>query len=286
MIDLHIHSIFSDGALSIEEIAEICRKKNIKTIAITDHDNFDSVKYIKSIELPSGKIFIPGVEMSTESYMLGKKTKIHLLGHGFDETNPKLIKTFADLHSRRSSDNQAYIEDLIKKYHFLSKEHFHDFDYGKYGWIKKLILIQLKNQITEEQQRILIQHLDSQKPTYHGYNQQAEEAIKVIKEAGGYVTFAHPPVSKLTEEELDRMVRHLKECGLDGIETYHSLSSPEQMAQCHKLALKYNLYETVGSDYHLDDEFHIEIGTGIDGNIIHTELPLVKKLIKEGKVIK
>lgn len=286
MIDLHIHSIFSDGILSIEEIVEICRKRNVKTIAITDHDNFNSVKYIKSIEIPPDLTFIPGIEMSTESHYLDRKTKIHLLGYGFDEKNPILIQTFNELYNKRSQDNQAYIEELIKKYHFLSKEHFQNFDYGKYGWIKKLILLQLKEQITEEQKIILTRYLDAKKPTYHGYNQQSEKAIRVIKDAGGYVIFAHPPISKLSKEELDKMVQHLKQYGLDGIETYHSLSTPEEMALSHSLATKYNLYETAGSDYHLDDKFCIEIGRGIDNNIVQTELPLVKRLNKEGKVIK
>lgn len=286
MTDLHIHSIFSDGILTIEEIAELCRKKGIRTISITDHDDIRSIKYIKKITLPKDVTFIPGVEMSTESHYLGKKTKIHLLGYGFDENNPELINTFKDLHKRRGEDNKTFIDELIKRYEFLSKEQFTDFDYGKYGWIKKLILLQLKDKIQEEQQKILTTYLNEHKPVYHQYNQQAEDAIRVIKNAGGYVIFAHPPITKLTPIELEQMIIHLKEYGLDGIETYHSLSSQDDMSLCHSIAVRNQLLESVGSDYHLDDDFHIEIGTGVNGNLQKDDIPLVKKLISEGKIIK
>ena len=282
MIDLHTHTFFSDGSLSVEELLRDARTHNIDILSITDHDTTDSIRHTSKIEIPKGMIIIPGIELSTDTYYLNKKTKIHLLGYGYDYDHPNLNKMIDDKYLLRKEDNKEYIEELISKFSFLSSEMFEDFQFGEYGWIRKLILKHLSKYISEEDKIILKEYLRNNMPNYRRYNFDIIESINMIHEAGGYTVFAHPYQTELEEKELNNLVKYLKENRLDGIETYHAESSIRDREISHRLSLEYDLYETGGSDFHhyVDQTM---VGYGVDERVQDSEL--VKKLIKEGKIL-
>ena len=287
MVDLHTHSVLSDGSYKVEELIEEAKQRGVTALAVTDHDDLRSVDYIKKHHLATDIIMLPGIEMSTETHYLGSKNKIHLLGYGFDNNDPQLNLTLNELYKRRRQDNWNFIKELINRYSFLDEKSFETLDCSKYGWIKKLILMHLKDAITKEQYYELASYLDKNKPVYHNYNTGVEEAIRLIHNAGGYAIIAHPYRTYLEEEQLDNLIRYLvTKHGLDGLETHHSEASTKDMKIATYLAEKYHLMKTTGSDFHHHDEYNIEIGTGINNNIITEELPLVKKLVKENKNIK
>lgn len=279
MIDLHIHSKYSDGKYSIEEIVQKAQSKDISTIAITDHDNIESVKHIVDTLLLEKMLFVPGVELSTESFFFGDKMKIHLLGYGFNYQNQTLINSLNNIYCRRASDNKEYIENLTKLFDFINLDMFYNFDYGKYGWIRKLILEYISSYINDDDRKILSDYLISNKPIYHGYNFKIEEAIEIINKAGGYPVIAHPFHLNLDNDKLKILIEYLTNCGLKGIETYHNNSTIEQSKFYHSLAEMYNLLESGGSDFHSDNF-----------GIVHEQLKtedntLVKRLVLEKKVM-
>ena len=97
MMDLHIHSVYSDGKYTIEKIMQNAQYNGVSIISITDHDNIESVKHIIDKLLLEKMLFIPGVELSTESYFFGRKMKVHLLGYGFDYQNQTLINSLNNI---------------------------------------------------------------------------------------------------------------------------------------------------------------------------------------------
>ncbi len=282
MIDLHIHSKYSDGKFSVEEIVQKAQSKDISVISITDHDNIESVKCIVDKLLLEKMLFIPGVELSTESFFFGSKMKVHLLGYGFDYQDQDLINSLNDIYYRRASDNRVYVESLMKIFHFINLDMFYSFDYGKYGWIRKLILEQLSSYIDPEEMQTLNNYLCANKPIYHAYNFKIEDAIEMIINAGGYPVIAHPFQLNLDNDKLSTFIKYLVSCGLKGIEVYHNDSTNEQSAFYHRLAEMYDLLESGGSDFHSGNYDIVHPQLNYDNNKLVKRLILEKKILGEG----
>ena len=162
---------------------------------------------------------------------------------------------------------------------FINLDMFYNFDYGKYGWIRKLILESISSYINDDDIKILNDYLILNKPIYHDYNFKVEEAIEIINNAGGYPVIAHPFHLKLDNDRLRMFIEYLTNCGLKGIETYHNDSTIEQSKFYHSLAERYDLFESGGSDFHSNNF-----------GIVHEQLKnennkLVKRLVLEKKVI-
>ena len=280
MIDLHIHSNFSDGRLSVEEIIKEAIKNNIKVISITDHDNIESANYILENSKNEEIIIIPGVELSAVTYMFGEKLKIHLLGYGYDFKNKRLLDSIAEVYGRRYEDNKKYIDKLIYKLAFMSQDFFTDFDYGKYGWISRMIINQSLPYLTMNQIEELKTYLKVEKPVYNNYNFSIEEAVEIIKMSHGYTSLAHPFHIKLPEDNFRKLIQYLIYLGLDGLETFHNDSTEEERKKLHNDAINYRLYETGGSDFHTYD-YDYSIGCDLKLSDCH----LAKRIILEKKDI-
>ncbi len=284
MIDLHTHTSCSDGILSVRELVGNAVKNNVEIISITDHDTIAGLSEYQNKYFRRDILVVPGVELSTETHYLGRKTKIHLLAYGYKVDDNKINKVLNQLYNRRCNDNMKYIEDLIRKFPFLSIEYFKDFDYGKYGWLSKKILRYINVYLNNEQLQLLKMYLTNNRPYYNRYNESIEDMLELIHSCNGYAVFAHPQKCDVNKEELQNLVEYLVNFGLDGLETYHIESNQNDRNYIHSLALKYDLYETGGSDFH---SFKYANGVG-DQNIRfpHNYEPLlVKKLIKENKVL-
>ena len=284
MMDLHTHTIHSDGMLTVNELINNAIENNVEVISITDHDTISGLSEYQNMHLKNDILVIPGVEFSTDTYYLGRKTKIHLLGYGYSVGDKTINQVLHELYIRRFNDNKEYIENLIKKFHYLNMDYFNGFDYGKYGWLYKNILNYIKTFIDREQLELLKEYLINNRPRYNKYNERVEDMIRLIHSCNGYAVFAHPQKCDVTKEELQKLVIYLRNLGLDGLETYHIESDQNDRNYIHSLALKYDLYETGGSDFH---SFKYANGVG-DSNIRfpqNYEPLLVKKLIKEKKVL-
>jgi len=281
MVDLHIHSSHSDGIFDLKKIIEIAQNSNITYLSITDHDNIESSKGIKDV-LPCGMFYVSGVELSTVSYLYGEKMKVHILGYGYDSKNNELNNAISQMHFQRANDNYEYIIKLLQRFSFLSTSMFKNFDYGKYGWIKKLILNQVSSDLTIENLNKLKEFLSHEKPIYHNYNFEIEEAIQYIKNAGGYPIIAHPFKLNLEEAHIKKFIKYLVDCGLTGIETYHNEMPLEKIALYHYIATDYNLFESGGSDFH---SYVYDSGLGTINDEFNETSPFIKKLCKEQKFI-
>lgn len=109
--DLHIHSKFSDGENTPQEIVDKLIEYGIEIFSITDHDNIESIKEMKKID-KKGLIYIPGIEVSCEK----NGYKMHMLGYNIDENNPELIEMCRDMKLRKNIRNLEIIEQLKKKF--------------------------------------------------------------------------------------------------------------------------------------------------------------------------
>lgn len=241
--DLHIHSTFSDGTLSPEEIIKVAKEQNVKCIAITDHDCLDS-QYITK-ESNSELEIIPGIEISSEINDL----EIHILGYFIDFENEELIEVVNKLVKEREMRIFKIIEKLRNNKILID---INDLDIKLCKSISRshVANAMVKKGYFDNYKSAFINYLVKGKPAYvKGYKIHYKEAIKAINDAGGIAVLAHPgQVHKGLV--LENLIKELKYCGLKGIEVYHPSHSRDESNKFYNLAKKYKLLITGGSDYH------------------------------------
>mgnify|MGYP004531968313 CR=1 FL=1 len=259
--DLHIHTCYSDGACTPEEIVLRYQKAGFETIAITDHDTTDGISEAVTAGLACGLTVIPGIEISTVSE---KGVETHILGYGFDRTNDLLCRILEQLREARHRRNERLIGCLKKQGYVLTYEELLIGKRGGYvgkpdfgramarrGYIRTPgeIFTPGKYLETKEAKAIKKEKLDTRR------------AIQLIAEAGGEAVLAHPIQIKEfgvpgSREYFDRLVpflESLQTCGLKGLEVYHPDQNEEQSACFRKIAEDLGLLMTRGSDFHGDD---------------------------------
>lgn len=256
--DMHIHTTASDGEYSPLEIYQKIKETNqINTFAITDHDTIVGAKELQKylIENPDTEItYIPGVEITTNikipKYEV-KKSKLHVLGYNFDLDHPAI----KNIIKRRKEVNvkflQAQIESLEDKFNItfnhaelkkiFVKSHFNRVDLAK-ALINQGRVVTIKDAYDK--------YLEPAKTPIPLMPIYEEEVFQAIKEAGGYVSLAHPTSLRLNLETLKEYINYLKKQGLDSIEVYHSEQKRKYSKHLIKLAQELDLYTSGGSDYH------------------------------------
>lgn len=271
-MDLHTHSIYSDGDKTPKQIIAMAKELGITTIAITDHDIIEGLKTLTEDDL-EGIEFIPGVEMTAKV----PKARMHILGYGIDIESSFLNEK---LNNRVDVRNFLLYEEYLKKL----------FDIEFPTQEIEAIISKPGNIGRPELGKLLIKHgyVSNQEEAFDNYlnpvmdacrhlkvGYSKEECIDMILEAGGIPVLAHPISLKLTEEELIKELKYLKSIGLMGIETRHIHHSPEYTAMLERIALELDLLTTGGTDYHGTNKPQVKLGTGINNNVNVTSSTMV-----------
>lgn len=279
-IDMHTHSIYSDGELEIDELINIAIKNNVKVLSITDHDTLLGNKNISDYYRNNKDIMIiNGIELSAKV----DKGRMHILGYDYDINNKELndkmdelkvnsiYAIIACLNQIRIDYNIVFSEEEIKN--IINRKG----NIGRPLVAKLLVKYGYVNTVKEAFDKYLNASYQKTRKTNKGINY--EECIRLIKEANGISVLAHPNQLLLNDTELENTLKKLISCGLDGIEVYHSGHSKEEVEKYLYLADKYNLLISGGSDFHgIDVKPDIELGSGYKNNVKIKRLSLVDEI--------
>ena len=261
MIDLHVHSTCSDGTLSPTELVDYAIQKGLSAFALTDHDCVEGLDTILSYakSLPNAPEIIPGIELSTDE----NGQEVHMVGLFIDHHNPEFNQYLQEFIASRTTRN--------KKMCHLLQEHGMNITYEELEaefpgavltrahYAKLLLKHGYVKSIKEAFERFLGDHC----PCYVSREKITPVmAIDLIKKAGGLAILAHPILYHMSDARLDALVQKLKEAGLTGIEAIYSTYSPAEERQIRKLATKYNLLLSGGSDFHGENKPGLDLGTG------------------------
>jgi len=266
-IDLHMHTFFSDGGKSVQEIFDIARENGVKVVSITDHNNVDAYKNLDRVNRYGIKV-IQGIEIDT----VFEKTNIHIVMYGFDLTGTikKYLQKAADFDRK---DFLRMIKDCeklngIKLDKSAVKAFINDNQYFDKVRLNNL-LVKLRfapspveafykfTKIVEDKKR---------------YQIDAKKLFKIAKKSGGQTFIAHP-IKYLkdlkTVEQLEQFILELKGFGLDGVEVYNNRQTAEQEVKLLDFARKNNLKISAGSDFHgkLGAKESKQIGAVLEKNI-------------------
>lgn len=258
-IDLHVHSLASDGTMTPTEIVEYALEKGLSAFALTDHDTVAGIE--EAMKAAKGKNIrvIPGVEISCEH----NSQDIHVLGLNVDYKNKPFIEKLESAHTSRYFRNEKIVEKLSKDGFDISMEQiykeFPNAIITRSHISKHLMRKGYVSSIAEGFQA----YLNPGAPYYIPRQRiSPKEAIHWIHQAGGKAVLAHPLLYPLTQKELWKLVYKLEACGLDGLEALYSCNVNKDQANMIKLAEELDLCISGGSDFHGINKPTIDLMTG------------------------
>lgn len=282
LIDMHTHTNYSDGELSPEELIKLAIFKNIKTLAITDHNTIEGIKTINrnsSLIINSGINIINGIELSAKV----DRGTMHILGYNIDINNTTLNKKLLTLKDNSINSILSILEQIKRDYGIVFgyediKELINaNHNLGRIDIAKLCIKYGYASNIKDAFNKYLISAYNKTKDMNKKMNYQ--ECLELIRNSGGITVLAHPKSLNLSEKEFLILLKDMIKCGLEGIEVYHSTHTQEEIAGYQQMANQYNLLISGGSDYHGKGiKPDIELGTGKNNNLKIKKLSLLDKL--------
>lgn len=264
-VDLHMHSTYSDGTKNIIEILEIITKRNIRLFSITDHDNIKGQKETLKLAKERGLLYIPGVEISCK-YSGGV---LDILGYNVSHDNEALENFLSGLVEHRKKRNKMIIDKLNKLGIEISMEELSSESDSTVIGRPHISRAMLKKGYIQTLEDAFEKYIGEGKPAYVEKNKyEPEEVISRIRKAGGVAVLAHPLSLKLDTESLEKKVRELAHAGLQGIEVFYKAYSDEDKMNLLRIAKKFHLFITGGSDYHGENKPGIEPGVEIPEELL------------------
>lgn len=242
--DLHMHSNVSDGEYSPTRLVEMAREKGIEVLSVTDHDSIDGVAEAMTAGERFGVKVIRGVELSADDC-----PNLHILGYDFD---PEGVNAFLNgLQKRRDERKHRILGYLREKGIVLDLAEVEKFSPGSSIGRPHFAAAMVEAGFVKSRGEAFERYLDT--PDFRRMDRgrpSAELCVRKLKEAGGKVSLAHPGQIALENETLEELVKRLALCGLDAVECWYTTHTPEQTAEYLRLAEKYQLRVTGGSDFH------------------------------------
>ena len=267
IIDLHIHSNHSDGALTVKEIVREAKLRNIGFMSITDHDSIDCQEIAMDLVGKAGIRYVSGVELnvtfSHPKYRQGKLVSLDFLGYQFDAKNKALrakLRQMAEYREKRAAKilsnlNAEFEKEGIQQ---LTKRDFEEIQASVDGTLGRPHIADylVKKGIVRNRQQAFDKYLvRCDVPKYPLY---LEEASKLVRNAGGKIVLAHP--NDPHETSLVTLTKSLPEQTgiiedsmlgyIDGVECWHSRSDAQTTRHYINFVKEHGLIMTGGSDCH------------------------------------
>lgn len=276
MVDLHMHTTYSDGTESCTTVLKKCQEKKLDYISITDHNTALAYEELENLDIKkyfSGTI-IPGIELNTKALNI----PIEILGYGIDyKKMNKLVKdVYIPAEERNMIEFKRLYENCINYGIVLDDNCLDNYTPNSFASVF------FHNEITkhpENQSLLSKESWNSSKTFYREYMSDPktplyvemddfvpdfETASNLVRQAGGLVFIPHIFEYKDNSEAILDYI--LKNCKIDGIECYYTTFTYEQHNRVIDICQKRNLLVSGGSDFHGTCKPNVDIGTGF-GNL-------------------
>lgn len=240
--DLHLHTYFSDGTYSPEELAQQAQRQGLRAVALTDHDTVEGCAPTGSACAAAGIEFIPGTELTAEQ----DGHEIHILGYGIDLQDAKFLHEIGKFQAVR----QNRIREMVQRLNQMNVPLEADAVFalancrapGRPHVARALVQAGLVGSLDEAFERFLKKNRPAWVPKF---KMSAANATELIHQSGGVAVMAHPGLNR-SDEVIPAMV----EAGLDGIECFHTKHSQSTSEHYVQIAERFHLLITGGSDCH------------------------------------
>lgn len=277
LIDLHTHSVYSDGTMTPEELVCHAKAEGLSAISLTDHDCVSGVSRAVAEGEKVGLEVVPGIEFSVQS-----KTETHILGYYID-INAKALQTVLPEILRVRRERGAETEENLKKQGIdVTYEEASALAPGGLVGRAHFAVVMVKKGYTSSVKEAFDLYLSSGRKGYSARQYLTdEEAVQVIRDSGGVSFAAHLHLMRLDDTELFEYLKKLKNAGLCGIEGYYSEYTAKMQKKYFEMARELSLGISGGTDFHAKSKPHISIGKGFgDMKIPYSVLEEIKALRK------
>jgi predicted metal-dependent phosphoesterase TrpH len=271
--DLHVHTNFSDGTFTPEEVVERARASGLSSIAICDHDCVDGIGPAEEHARGTPLEIIPGVELT----VIKNGKEIHVLGYFISWKE----KWFTEILKRVQREREARIDKMLSKLKRfdinLDRERVTRLSGGR-GSVGRLHLARALKEAgaVSSVQKAFDLYIGDFKPCYvEDIGFGPKEAVDIILKAKGVPVLAHPAVVRN-----DTLVQEFIKDGIRGIEAYHSDHATGDREKYEKMAKRHNLLITGGSDCHGYAKYKVLMGG------VKVPYDVVERLKKEAEIIK
>jgi len=244
LFDLHTHTSASDGILSPEELVDRAFQLGLTGIAVTDHDTVSGLaqamdrqqKYKGSLEV------IPGIEMNAEK----EDCEVHILGYFIDYLDSRLHARLEELKTSRLNRAHEMVRKLRSMGYNITFEQISQIAQNDLIARPHIAQALVQNNNVFSIREAFDKLIGRGRPAYvPRYKFLPQEALNLIKAAGGIAVIAHPGLIKNQS-----LIQEVIAAGIQGIEVYYPDHTPEQIKKYEKIAEKHGLLVTGGSDYH------------------------------------
>jgi 3',5'-nucleoside bisphosphate phosphatase len=240
--DLHLHTNFSDGTWTPEDLVLQAQKSGLSCIAVTDHDTVEGCERAAAACAAVKMEFIPGTELTAEH----EDTELHVLGYFLDTHNEKLLAEISKFQIVRQSRIHEMVARINELGVPLKAESVFALANCKSPGRPHVARAMAKAGYVKNLDEAFERFLKKGRPAWVPKSKiSALEAVELVHQAGGIAVMAHPGLNKT-----DSIIPALIAAGLDGIECFHTKHSTAMSERYLEIADKYNLLVTGGSDCH------------------------------------
>lgn len=264
-VDLHTHSNKSDGSFSPTELVDYAVSKGLSAIALTDHDTTEGLaeaishaKALAQAGQPSVEV-VPGIEFSTKY----EEQDVHIVGLYIAYDSPDFCARLQEFVDSRTNRNIRMCRNLQEAGIDISYEKLQARNPDAVITRAHYAAYLCENGYVKNRQDAFAQYLgDHTKYFVPREKVTPAQAVTLILEAGGISILAHPPLYHMGKERLDKLVASLKDVGLMGIESLYSTYTHQDERDMRRLAEKYDLLLSGGSDFHGANKPGLDLGVG------------------------
>ncbi len=255
--DLHCHSTISDGLLSPPELVAYAANRGVKVLALTDHDDMSGLQAARKAALKHDIKFINGVEIS----VTWKRRTLHIVGLKVDENNLALKTALNAVRTGRDERAQEMGLDL-------AKAGIHGAYEGAKALAQESIITRthfarflVENGHAKDTKSVFKKYLVKGKPGFKEHEwMNLETAVGLIKASGGIPVIAHPGRYDLGTINMLLLMHEFRSLGGAAIEVVTGSHTPPQYQQFAKMAHRFSLKSSLGSDYHGSGISYMEMG--------------------------
>src|SRR5438128_9180749 len=240
--DLHLHTNFSDGTYTPEEVVKRAGQLGLVAVALTDHDTVEGCARMAAACTRAGLEFIPATELTAES----DGSELHLLGYFVDTQDPKLLTEMSKFQQVRQDRIREMVARLNKLHVPLQAEAVFAIancrSPGRPHVARALVMGGFCSSLDEAFERFLKKNRPAWVPKF---KISAVDAIELIHQADGLAVMAHPGLNRA-----DELIPGLVRAGLDGVECFHTKHTATASAHYVRMPKELGLLLTVRSDCH------------------------------------
>lgn len=252
-VDLHLHTTYSDGILTPTELVDLCARRGLRVISVTDHDSTEGLaEALDAARAHPELSIIPGVEMSTDV----SRSELHLLGYFVDYHDSEFQDQMRQLRDGRHDRGRQMVDRLRELGVMISWERVQELSDGGAIGRPHIAQAMVEQGYVEYPRDAFDKYIGRNGLAYVGrVSLTAIDAVKMLVRAGGLPVMAHPSFfvagyADADVAELKELLGSLKDAGLVGIEVHYKNHTEDELSLFSGIATELDLVECGGTDYH------------------------------------